>query len=411
MILRFSVGNYQSIRDVQILDLQPSKKKPKYSFLNDNVATIANGERALKVKVVYGANGSGKSNLLRGLGVFRHIVINSFADNLALYTRNPFLFDARKVSEPTFFEIIIDIGERIFRYGFEADHAIVFREWLYEELANKQVKLFERHEQDFTFVDENFPGTSLLQKTLEDGVNPIRIDALLLTVGGALNIPLLSDILQAIKDIQIVLQQQNTPQLKVFAMEKLSNTKIREAVVDLLVKTDIGINGIRVDPTFDTNGEKKSIIVSRPFFEPTKAETSVINWPLDANESEGTKRLTYLAPLIVETLHEGSTIIIDEFESQLHTNLSRAIVEMFNGKATNPNNAQLIIATHDTNLLTSSLLRRDQVAFVEKTEELASEVYSLSDLKGIRNDDSYEKSYLIGKFSAVPDLDQLTIFD
>lgn len=106
-------------------------------------------------------------------------------------------------------------------------------------------------------------------------------------------------------------------------------------------------------------------------------------------------------------IEKGDCIVIDEFEARLHTKLSRAIIELFNDPETNPNMAQIVVATHDTNLLDPKLMRRDQISFVEKDEKGASRVYSLADIKGVRNDASYEKDYLSGRYGAIPSITNL----
>jgi hypothetical protein len=130
---------------------------------------------------------------------------------------------------------------------------------------------------------------------------------------------------------------------------------------------------------------------------------------MEAMESAGTQRLVLLAPFIIATIRAGGILIIDEFEARLHTNLSRAIIETFIEPDSNPNNAQLIVATHDTNLLAANLLRRDQITFVQKQEDKSSEIFRLSDLKNVRSDRSFEKDYLSGRYEAIPDVDRLII--
>ncbi|MFT4749835.1 MAG: AAA15 family ATPase/GTPase [Neolewinella sp.] len=116
-----------------------------------------------------------------------------------------------------------------------------------------------------------------------------------------------------------------------------------------------------------------------------------------------------LAPFIIFTILKGQVLVIDEFEARLHASPSRVIIEMFIEPDSNSNHAQLIVATHDTNLLSSNLLRRDQVAFIQKDEEGASEIFSLSDIKYVRSDASHEKDYLSGLYEAVPNVDRLII--
>ena len=116
-----------------------------------------------------------------------------------------------------------------------------------------------------------------------------------------------------------------------------------------------------------------------------------------------------LAPLIIQAIQQGRIFIIDEFEAKLHTKLSREIVQLFNSEVGNPNNAQFIFSTHDTNLLDHKLLRRDQIDFVEKGADRASEIYSLADIKGTRKEDDFERDYLDGSYGAVPNVTDFNI--
>lgn len=127
-----------------------------------------------------------------------------------------------------------------------------------------------------------------------------------------------------------------------------------------------------------------------------------IAFNLNTQVAEGTKKMFSMSPIIFSVLDLGTTLAIDEFDARMHPNLTRKIVELFHSTKTNPNNAQLIFVTHDTNLLDAKLLRRDQISFAKKDKFGATEIYSLVEFKGVRNDASYEKDYLLGKYEAVP---------
>ena len=101
-------------------------------------------------------------------------------------------------------------------------------------------------------------------------------------------------------------------------------------------------------------------------------------------------------------------MIIDEFDARLHSRLSKKIIELFNNPKTNPKNAQILVVTHDTNLLNARTFRRDQILFVEKNKNEESHIYSLAEFKGVRNDASFEKDYLDGRYGAVPFLNNFS---
>ena len=118
------------------------------------------------------------------------------------------------------------------------------------------------------------------------------------------------------------------------------------------------------------------------------------------DESEGSKKMFEISPLLSKALNEKRILVMDEFDARFHPLLTKKIVELFNSHANK--GSQLIFVTHDTNLLNAKLLRRDQICFVEKDKYGASHVYSLVDFKGIRNDASFEKDYVAGRYGAIP---------
>jgi len=127
-----------------------------------------------------------------------------------------------------------------------------------------------------------------------------------------------------------------------------------------------------------------------------------LSFGLDAQEAEGTKKLATLSPHLFHTLDHGGLLLIDDFDARLHPNLTTKLIEIFHSPNTNPHNAQLVFVSHDSNLLDARLLRRNQIAFTKKDKTGATEIYSLAEFKGVRNDSSFEKDYLMGKYGAVP---------
>lgn len=145
-----------------------------------------------------------------------------------------------------------------------------------------------------------------------------------------------------------------------------------------------------------------NIITTHKKYDANNKFVSFEEFDMSEQESHGTKKLFSLLGPIIDTLQTGKILVIDEFDSRLHTLLSSFIVKLFNSNEKNPNNAQLIINTHDTNLLNNKLFRRDQIWFTEKNRYGATNLYSLVEYKKVRNDASFEKDYLLGKFGAIP---------
>jgi AAA15 family ATPase/GTPase len=205
-----------------------------------------------------------------------------------------------------------------------------------------------------------------------------------------------------------------------YTLNYLSEEENKNDVIQLIKKLDIGISGIEVghiDITSDSlpdamSDEVKKLIVEsgtkgvlvstiHKKFDDNGQHLSNEKFYLIEDESEGTQKVFALAGILIDTLKNGSVLIFDELDARLHPLLSMAIVQLFNSNETNPNNAQLIFMTHDTNLLSNKIFRRDQIWFTEKNKYGATDLYSLAEYK-VRNDASFETDYIKGKYGAIP---------
>lgn len=216
----------------------------------------------------------------------------------------------------------------------------------------------------------------------------------------------------------------NDAGLRSISREMLRNPELHPKILQLLKAADTGITEIR---NIDVNkvalagpvpaeikkkideGEEYQLLTS--LREIKNADAADVNrvFIFDQFESEGTKKFfTYAGP-IVESLLLGTTLVVDELDARLHPSLTRRIVEIFNSNEFNGKNAQLIFVTHDINLLDSALLRRDQIYFAEKNTAGESSFYSLINVGGVRNDASFEKDYIKGKYGAIPFLGDFKI--
>ena len=210
-----------------------------------------------------------------------------------------------------------------------------------------------------------------------------------------------------------------------FAGDSISNIEKKKYIVNFLKYGDVGIEDIdamdmpEIDSIESENNDetkedltkqkKRKLLISfRKKYDENLEVVDNESFPFSANESEGTQKLFELSPFIYEAIKNNRPIIIDEFDARFHPLLTKKIVELFN--STSNVGSQLIFTTHDTNLLSSDLLRRDQIEFVEKNQFGASHLYSLVEFKGIRNNASFEKDYIQGKYGAIPflgDFDKL----
>ena len=216
----------------------------------------------------------------------------------------------------------------------------------------------------------------------------------------------------------IVISGEHDSIMSKIAFDRLRNEQEKKRILTLLKEADTGISDIflkednlksQLVETDQSREQSKSIASVRTVFSHMDQPTGKISWHFDSFESEGTKKIFRLSPYLIDALSQGRVLILDEFEAKLHTKLSRSIVEIFHSKDQNPKNAQFIFSTHDTNLLSNQLMRRDQIDFVKKDKFGASSLYSLAEIIGVRNDENYERNYLLGKYMAVPAIGNLDV--
>lgn len=421
VLLTFTVKNFRSFREEQTLDLRATKEKPAYSWLESNVAKQDQGEPILKTKAIYGANASGKSNLIRAIFTWHTIAQDSATNHNLLSWVSPFVLDPRCRDYPTELKAVFTFGGKTFEYALAIRNGVIEKEWLYN-LTKRKALVFERIYQEVIVNKTIFKSDDRLSFLLDQESDLFNSNVSFFSAANLLKInPLLLSIKQYFHSILIV-PDDSFPEIEHTSLKVLAEQfDIRAKTLNILQEMDIDLADLLVvdrdnkdyldknpslEPFMVATDDKYIAISMRPLQDNT---SDMMAWPSKTGESAGTNKLLHLVPAVVMILEGSGTLLIDEFESQLHTKLSREIVQLFNSKTGNPNNAQFIFSTHDTNLLDNKLLRRDQVALVEKNERGASEVYSLSDVKGVRKEDNFERDYLGGSYGAVPNVRELDI--
>jgi predicted ATPase len=380
---------------------------------------------------IYGANASGKSNLVLAIGMMRHLVLTSsretqLGDILAVES---FRLSTATEEQPSYFEIVFLSAGNQYRYGFEVTQQQVVAEWLYQLGERREKTLFIRDGDTISVNARNFrEGRGLEQRT--------RKNALFLSVVAQFNGEIASQILGWFTAVTI---RPGADQDTDFTLTHHLNEVLpyQRAIEQLISRLDIGIEAIQIERLPfrmpEGIGSKEQDVVQSLLsyveslegpLEQTDIKTAHQKYDEDGhavenvlfnmvvNESAGTKRLFWLAAPILNSLSTGGVLIIDEFDARLHPNLVIELIKLFNNPTTNPKHAQLIFTTHNTNLLNAKLFRRDQIWFVEKSRQGASDLYSLveyrADGKIIRNDASFEKEYVAGRYGAVPFIGDLS---
>jgi AAA15 family ATPase/GTPase len=398
MLLEFSIENFRSIAQMQTLSLVAAKLKSKNEALaENNLVTIEDEFRLVRSAGIYGANGSGKSNFIRGLMTMIYIIRESMRDDQILRRFiDPFQLNPLNREQPTYFQIQFVLEGKKYRYGFEANQTRIESEWLFGPANKNETMYFSRIGQNIRLNKKYFKeGEGLEMKTSETN--------LFLNVVNAFNGTVSREIRKFFDHRTVVFLGINDHKIRRFTLQNLESEAGKHQILQMLNLADSGIETIYQerddygDPIWST-----TVLTTRKVFDSDNHRLEDHKFVLDSHESEGTKKLFDLSGVLLDTLRQGNLLAIDEFDARFHPLLSRKIVELFNNPTTNPKGAQLVFVTHDTNLLDKDLLRRDQIYFVEKDLKGQSSLYSLFDFKGVRNDAAIEKNYIQGKYGAIP---------
>ena len=380
-----------------------------------------NKHTLLRSLALYGANSSGKSNLVSAMHTMARCVLLSVKlnDNEEL-EYDPFLL-LKGNDSPTMFEIVFLKGDYYYRYGFRYNLERIVDEWLFRKTTprSKEQMLFVRNEEGICVDENNFPeGAGYEEKTNDNRL----FLSLCQQLGGEISRQVISWFQSDFNVISGLNNQQYRAYSKLFFHKKES---LSAEALDFFQKLRLGFNNILTheeDPNIpqdlptelkaifqrETQGKKNIELdsVHNVYSEKGKV-IGTINFSFEDRESSGTNKLFDLSGPIFETLYSGAVLVIDELDAKMHPLISQYIIELFNNPETNPKNAQLIFTTHDTHLLSQKILRRDQIWFTEKDAKEQTDLYSLMDIvlpdgTKPRNDANYERNYIAGRYGAIP---------
>lgn len=412
MIIEFRVKNFRSLRDEQVLTLVASKDKT----LQDT-NTITTGLKAvpnlLSSAVIYGANASGKSNLIKALQYMRGVVMESatIIQPGQTFAVQPFRLDADSLKEPTEFEVTFILDGVRYQYGFAMTAQRIIREYLLVYKAFKPQRWIDRQFNPETGKDSYEPCPGLKgPKNLWEGAT--RPNSLFLSMAVQLNSDALRPVFDWFANDLVIFNEQAQlgPQQSI---EMLKQTEGRKQICDFLSAADISISDIEVVTRkvpgkavhFDLVADKTEVRTEEieehqlRFLHMTEHGEAVFDI---LDESHGTRSLLFLTGPTLNILNSGRTLIIDELDDSLHTLLVRELVRLFHRPEANTSGAQLIFTTHDTSLLDApNLFRRDQVWLVEKDRNQASTLIALSEFSP-RKKEALGRGYLIGRYGGVP---------
>ncbi len=424
MLIQFSVRNFRTFKEKATLSLIASNYDKDREA--ENILEEANFNlRLLKSAVIYGANASGKSKLMEALNFMRRFAISSSresqkGDEIDVH---PFALNVDTENEPSEFEVIFTYNDVMYRYGFEANKQIIVSEWLYYRPKTKEVELFFRDYQTIETHARNFTKGAI---AVREGM--VRDNALLLSLAAQLNDATSIQVIEWFRNLKIIsgIREEG---YKGFTMSKTKDPLHKLKMLELLKAADLGIQDIKLEMLNidelpkDMPKELRDRLIRESKEENTEIFSDIITThkkynndrqfvensflSMDDDESSGTQKFFALTGPILDVLENGFSLVVDELDSKLHPNLICKLVSLFNSKELNPKDAQLIFNTHDTNLLSSGLFRRDQIWFTEKNKFGEARLYSLADFKTdeVRKSEPFEENYIRGKYGAIPFLD------
>lgn len=424
MLIEFSVGNFRSFKDIVTLSMVAARLRSKDKALDENNVFEATGAPPLLTSAaIYGANASGKSNLVKAIVFMRAFVLNSHKETrpTGAIDVERFRLSSETIGEPTHFEMVFVVDSTRYRYGFEVTPERVEKEWLFSVPTIREAMLFERTGSTINLGERFREGKEIDVRT--------RPNALFLSVVAQFNGMIAQSVTRWFGQLGIASGLQDGG-MRIYTMRRFMDGTHRDEIRELIRKLDLGIEDIVVErtaappdsdlPEGMPEALKSALSTLRNLPDSEYYAVRTIHaqsgngdspstqevFDLDEHESEGTKKLFAIAGPLVRALKEGQVLVMDELDARLHPLITREIINLFNSKQANPNHAQLVFTTQDSNLLDNRLLRRDQIWFTEKDRQGATQLYSLAEFR-VRNDVAFERNYIQGRYGAVPFLGDL----
>ncbi len=422
MLIQFSVKNFRSFRDQQTLSLVRGTGD-EHAETHSFEPQVAGLVPLLRSAAVYGPNASGKSNLLRALLTMKQVVVNSaVASQRGEKLRvTPFLFDESISQEPTEFEAVFLVDDVRYQYGFTATRERVHEEWLMAYPKSRMQRWFNRaydaDSQDYIWeMGDKLTGQKQLWQ------ESTRSNALFLSTAVQLNSAQLQPVFDWFRDtLRVVSLDGWDP---IFTASLCEKEALKGRVLAFLRAADLGVTDIRVrKQEFDPRqlpGDMPAALRQSIIDELSGKEINALKTvhttaqggqvELDfEQESDGTRKFLSLAGPWLDTLDHGDVLVVDELHDNLHPHMVRFLVDLFHDSCTNPKNAQLIFSTHETSILSQDVFRRDQIWFCEKDETQASRLFPLTDFSPRKGLENLERSYLSGRYGALPYFRQIDL--
>ncbi|MGV0757235.1 AAA family ATPase [Empedobacter brevis] len=412
MILNIQLKNYRSYKDEVIYTLEANSSKAKEFNYYEN-----SDFKVLKTSLMYGPNASGKSNIVRAFFELRNLIIKkpTIDDSLLIY--DPFKFDVKSLESPVEITVEFLINNIKYKYVTKIEHKSILEEYLYYYPNKREVVLFKR---DIFNKDSNIQKGKLGDKFGKKEISVFKNQLLLSKFGDDEPHEIISEVFLYFKRMYVY-NATNKIHYELLndkvSEDLIENPTLKNKLERLINYADTKIKGIEVSKSSDSSKRKIDYLWKKSDFnisgihdvydgDNLVGETSLSL----LEESIGTQSLFVLGAKIIEALEVGSVLVVDELDTSLHSFITKMIVMLFQDKDINSNNAQLIFTTHDITLLDKDLIRKDQIWITEKNDRGETDLYSLQDFENLREDTSFDKWYLSGKFGGVPQIKSLKDF-
>lgn len=401
MLLEFACSNHKSIRDEVLFSAVAGKDTTN----RDKIEEVA-GVEVLKAAVIYGANGSGKSNFIDAISFVKNLVINSINHQPGQGVRQTPHKLAGFETESTYKIQFVTDGVR-YAFGFTLQNTLVTEEYLYYFPNGRQTKVFERSNEKFT------AGSKFRSKfnSCKDVLKPNR-----LLLSCAANFSAVEEVAAAYRffnDELVIYSTENQTNWMNYSLYEINNNEgIKSTLLHFLSALGTGIKDIQVTidekeleitnlPPFLSDDFKKMLLQEKYDMISAKVVYEDFETDLMFEESTGTKKLIGMLCPIIDIMYNGKVLVCDELESSLHEALVFELVKQF-VKASSQKPAQMIFSTHETGLLSLDLFRRDQIWFTEMKQDRSTDLFSLAEIKNVRKEDNFGKGYIAGKYGAIP---------
>lgn len=403
MILNLEFKNYRSFKGSCSFTTEPTSSKAKANNLCEVETKAEGSKKALKISLIFGANASGKTNLIKFLYGFRRWVLNMdnrVGEDIVLY--QPFRFDRETANVPIEFSLEFIAQKIRYKYEVSFTKTQIESESLISYPNGKQTQLYERT----LLPDDKESDTIKLGASLA-AYKPFNVFKNQLLLSKFLKDTPCKPITNAAKYLADMVISNGFHGDTILGEDKemlrwlYSHPDNKKMLVEFLAFADTGVADFQL--------EKRSGNVEVTSLHGLYKDGEGIgktDLPF-REESFGTRALFIIGCHILQALQSGSPFFIDEMDSGLHSYVTQLIVDIFRNERINKKNAQLIFTTHDVNLLDQNTIRKDQVWFTEKDEYGVSEIFTLSDFDDVREDTLFAKWYLNNKFGGVPSLQSL----